>query len=53
MAAPAAVAAGALAAAALVHVVDPNDSGNYPTCPFLALTGRFCPGCGSLRACTH
>jgi antibiotic biosynthesis monooxygenase (ABM) superfamily enzyme len=50
MAAPAAVAAGALAAAALVHVVDPNDSGNYPTCPFLALTGRFCPGCGSLRA---
>jgi hypothetical protein len=50
LAAPAAVAAGALAAAALVHVVDPNETGNYPTCPFLALTGRYCPGCGSLRA---
>lgn len=31
-------------------VVDPNESGNYPTCPFLALTGYYCPGCGSLRA---
>ncbi|MEU5885117.1 DUF2752 domain-containing protein [Spirillospora sp. NPDC047279] len=29
--------------------VDPNEGGNYPTCPFLALTGHQCPGCGALR----
>lgn len=44
----------ALAAAAavttLVAVVDPNQPGHYPTCPFLAVTGYYCPGCGSLRA---
>ena len=39
-----AVAAGYLAA------VDPNRPGHYPTCPFLLLTGRWCPGCGGLRA---
>jgi hypothetical protein len=50
LAGPAVTAAGALAGAVLVHVVDPNESGNYPTCPFLAMTGRYCPGCGSLRA---
>jgi hypothetical protein len=33
-----------------VALVDPNESGHYPTCPFFALTGHFCPGCGSLRA---
>jgi len=46
-------AAAALAAAAVlgaVGLVDPNRSGHYPTCPFLALTGLYCPGCGSLRA---
>jgi hypothetical protein len=30
--------------------VDPNESGHYPTCPFLAVTGLYCPGCGTLRA---
>lgn len=47
------LAAGGFAAAAgllLVHAVDPNEPGHYPTCPFLALTGRWCPGCGSMRA---
>nr|WP_236567744.1 MULTISPECIES: DUF2752 domain-containing protein [unclassified Nocardiopsis] len=39
-----------LAGAALLHVVDPNEPGNYPTCPWLLLTGTFCPGCGSMRA---
>ncbi|WP_242889957.1 DUF2752 domain-containing protein [Actinomadura litoris] len=34
---------------AYVAAVDPNQAGNYPTCPFLSLTGRQCPGCGSLR----
>jgi hypothetical protein len=33
----------------MVVVVDPNEPGHYPTCPFLALTGRFCPGCGGMR----
>ena len=47
------LAAGAAAAAvAFVGLVDPNEPGHYPTCPFLALTGWYCPGCGSLRA-TH
>ncbi|HET8613955.1 MAG TPA: DUF2752 domain-containing protein [Actinomycetales bacterium] len=47
---PLATAASAVAALALVASVDPNEPGHYPTCPFLALTGWFCPGCGSLRA---
>ena len=33
-----------------VAAVDPNQPGHYPTCPFLWLTGWYCPGCGSLRA---
>jgi hypothetical protein len=45
------LAAGAAAAGVtLLAVVDPNQPGHYPTCPFLALTGLYCPGCGSLRA---
>lgn len=49
LAGPVAVAAGALAAAGLVGTVDPNVPGHYPTCPFLWVTGLFCPGCGALR----
>jgi hypothetical protein len=30
--------------------VDPRQPGSYPTCPFHAITGLWCPGCGSLRA---
>jgi hypothetical protein len=48
--APLATAAAALAATTYVGLVDPNQSGHYPTCPFLAVTGYYCPGCGSLRA---
>ena len=48
--APLATAGAALAASTYVGLVDPNQSGHYPTCPFLAITGYFCPGCGSLRA---
>jgi hypothetical protein len=40
----------AAAALSVVAVVDPNEPGHYPTCPFFALTGHWCPGCGSLRA---
>ena len=39
-----------VAATALVAVVDPHEPGHYPTCPFLAVTGRPCPLCGGLRA---
>lgn len=40
-----------LVGAAILHTVDPNDPGNgYPGCPWLALTGTFCPGCGTTRA---
>ena len=49
-AAPLGVAALAAAAVTTVLVVDPNEAGHYPTCPFLAVTGEFCPGCGALRA---
>lgn len=50
---PVLATAGAAAAYALVvHLRDPNAAGNYPTCPWLALTGTWCPGCGTLRA-TH
>lgn len=32
--------------------MDPNEPGHYPTCPFLATAGFYCPGFGALRA-TH
>ena len=47
---PLVVGLGSLAATVYVGSVDPNQPGHYPTCPFLALTGWWCPGCGSLRA---
>ncbi len=47
---PLAVAGAALLACVAVNVADPNEAGHYPTCPFLALTGHPCPGCGTLRA---
>ncbi len=49
---PAVSAIGGLAFAAVVHSVDPNVEGHFPTCPWLALTGTWCIGCGTLRA-TH
>jgi hypothetical protein len=33
-----------------LHLRDPHSSGSWGECPWLALTGRFCPGCGGLRA---
>jgi len=47
---PLAVGALALAAAGYLAAVDPNEPGHYPGCPWLFLTGRYCPGCGGLRA---
>ncbi len=50
LAPPLAVGGVAAAVVTYVGVVDPNQAGHYPTCPFLWLTGLYCPGCGSLRA---
>lgn len=38
---------------AYVGLVDPHRPGGlFPPCPFYALTGWYCPGCGGLRM-TH
>ncbi|MGJ7442666.1 DUF2752 domain-containing protein [Aquipuribacter sp. MA13-6] len=50
---PALAASVALAGLALLNQVDPNEAGHYPSCPFLALSGLFCPGCGSMRMLHH
>ena len=47
---PALVGAAGLGAAALLRLRDPHDPGSYGFCPFLAITGHPCPGCGGLRA---
>jgi Protein of unknown function (DUF2752) len=39
-----------MGAVLLVAAVDPHTAGRYPVCPWLAMTGTFCPGCGGLRA---
>lgn len=44
----AAVAAASLACMVL-YLFDPSEGG-YPLCPFRAVTGLYCPGCGTLRA---
>jgi hypothetical protein len=33
-----------------LHFRDPHGSGSWGYCPFYALTGLYCPGCGGLRA---
>jgi hypothetical protein len=48
--APLGVAAVGVGVLGYLAVVDPNQPGHYPACPFRALTGLDCPGCGSLRA---
>lgn len=40
----------AVAGCAYVALVDPNQSSWYPQCPFKAMTGWDCPGCGVTRA---
>jgi hypothetical protein len=48
--APVLVAVALLAASVALHVRDPHRSGSWGFCPWLALTGTYCPGCGGLRA---
>jgi hypothetical protein len=48
--APMLVAGGILLASVLLHVRDPHQSGSWGLCPWLLLTGTYCPGCGGLRA---
>ncbi|WP_242887191.1 DUF2752 domain-containing protein [Actinomadura litoris] len=54
---PQLLVAGVVAAGAVVVAFrDPNEPGHYPGCPFLAMTGYYCPGCGATRlvhALTH
>lgn len=38
-----------LGLAVVLYVADPAVSHIFPPCPFHALTGLYCPGCGSLR----
>ncbi|WP_283133540.1 DUF2752 domain-containing protein [Rhizohabitans arisaemae] len=47
--APLGVAALSASVVTFVGLVDPNEPGHYPTCPFLWITGLYCPGCGTLR----
>jgi hypothetical protein len=48
--APLLVAGAVLAASVVLHQRDPHQSGSYLFCPWLVLTGTYCPGCGGLRA---
>ncbi|MGZ4534925.1 MAG: DUF2752 domain-containing protein [Nocardioidaceae bacterium] len=48
--APTLLAGGLLAVSVLLHLRDPHRSGSWGYCPWLMLTGTYCPGCGALRA---
>ena len=47
---PLLLAGGVLAVSVLLHLRDPHRSGSWGYCPWLFLTGTYCPGCGGLRA---
>ena len=38
------------AASVALHLRDPHREGSWGLCPWLLLTGTYCPGCGGLRA---
>lgn len=43
------LAAVLLAASLALHLRDPHEQGSWGFCPWLVLTGTYCPGCGGLR----
>lgn len=47
---PVLVAGAVLGASVVLHLRDPHQGGSYLFCPWLLLTGTYCPGCGGLRA---
>jgi hypothetical protein len=47
---PTLLAGGLLAVSVLLHLRDPHRGGSWGYCPWLMLTGTYCPGCGGLRA---
>jgi hypothetical protein len=48
------LAVGILAlAAGLLYWFDPAETHFFPPCAFHAMTGLYCPGCGSTRAVHH
>jgi len=49
---PPVIGAAAAAALLVVAVRDPGQPGHYPSCPLYAVSGLYCPGCGTLR-CLH
>ncbi|MGW6695747.1 DUF2752 domain-containing protein [Rhodococcus sp. NPDC054953] len=53
LAGPAGLAFAGVAFAVLLRLRDPRMPGAYGFCPFRALTGLWCPGCGGLRAAGH
>jgi hypothetical protein len=47
---PTVLAGAVLGASVLLHLRDPHRGGSWGYCPWLLLTGTYCPGCGGLRA---
>lgn len=47
---PVLLAGGLMAASLALHLRDPHRAGSWGACPWLLLTGTYCPGCGGLRA---
>jgi hypothetical protein len=41
---------GVVVLAGLLYIFDPAVCKLFPPCPFYAITGFYCPGCGSQRA---
>jgi hypothetical protein len=44
------IAAACVGCAAVLYRFSPQEYSFYPRCPFYALTGHYCPGCGATRA---